>query len=154
MLYDFLNRQIPDFLPKLRAQNPRLYEGGDSNAQAVARGGSVGLDVGRSIRRRAVATGRRADQLGDAQSWHFRTDVSRLVHLEQAAERSAAVRRLGDVARRPGGVAWLRQYQRKPRFDDIPKSISRAGMVMVDNTEYTPEAIRKIREEFLKYFRK
>ena len=45
---------------------------------------------------------------------------------------------------RDGQVAWhgFDNTSASPRFDDIPKAISREGMVMVDNTRYTPETIR------------
>ena len=154
MLYDFLNRQIPDFLPKLRAQNPRLYEGGDFNAQAVAAGevwlsmwgdpsGVVPLQqAGAPINWAVPNPGISGQTFLAAFTWSKRPNAARLF--------------VDWVMSRDGQVAWhgFDNTSASPRFDDIPKSISREGMVMVDNTRYTPETIRKIREEFLKYFRK
>ena len=154
MLYDFLNRQIPDFLPKLRAQNPRLYEGGDSNAQAVAAGevwvsmwgdpsGVVPLkEAGAPINWAMPKPGISGQTFIAGFTWSKRPNAARLF--------------VDYVMSRDGQVAWhgFDTTSASPRFNDIPKSISREGMVMVDNTKYTPETIRKIREEFLTYFRK
>lgn len=134
----------PDFLKKLRAQNPRLYVGATPTAQAIA-SGEVGVSAfgNTSATKAMMDKGAPVDFVVPSPA----LGVEWMMAALGWSKRPNAALVLADyVLSRDGQGVWHSRGETASPLPNIPGSLDASGVSSYDPAIYTPEVVRKYRE--------